>query len=76
MDDTLFGELKIYLYVIRIPLHASDAARSQRAKRVALQTIHCYYAERHETYERFKQANPRIDPNDMWAEFKYNELLS
>ena len=75
MNDTLFGELKIFLYVMQIPLHASDAARSQRTKRVALQTIHCYYVDRKETFERFKDANPNIDPKDLWAEFRYNELL-
>ena len=73
-NEDLYGELKIYCYVIRIPVHASQAHK-QQAKRAILQTIPCYYSERKETLARFKQANRNLDNADIWAEFRHWSLV-
>lgn len=75
MDDTLFGELKIYMYVQRVALIHEDARYKQRTKRVLLQAIPCYYSARKTTLERFKDANQDINWTNLFAEFTLSQMV-
>lgn len=76
MEMKLFGELKIYVFVIPISIHADRPPHM--AKRVAMQTIPCYYEARKETLARFLEANRDLitSRSQIWAEFRFTETLT